>query len=523
MMDAHGDVKLNAADAVRERERGVRRRPCLVGCLAVVCVLLVLLLIAVQWFRGMLYDTITPERKTAIAEAEAKVVQLPPEWHVPATQIPQEVAMFQRDFSRDVEAIRKNHEALITGLGDDYDTTHTLFGRMGYAITPLDEGQRTSYSLMIAELEPITDRATSVTALPDYNVDNVLEMPRFMELQIFAKLMRVKANVEAVDGHCIKAMDSAMLPLAIMRRLPQSQLITHLIGVAITAICSEAIGEIAETCSDVAALRHGLAIMNERRDIATVVPKDFIQYADEFAYLRSAAANGAPIDLSAQTRAQYWNQYLWVMSPAYFRWLLVHLPPGDYRIPAVRRSLDERTPKSTSRWNWERLFGDLIAEDNPSKMMPLARLASGLLGTNVVAYLMTTATPNFEETITRTEVSEALYDLARLRLAQRIVELDQGSSTTAASERIEMIKAYLKPFPSDPFSGSDFLLDEYGRFYSVGPDKHDDHNIIIYNATNGTISSGDIGYVPPRVPVEKIKVEVDNEELDKMLMEFESL
>lgn len=72
--------------------------------------------------------------------------------------------------------------------------------------------------------------------------------------------------------------------------------------------------------------------------------------------------------------------------------------------------------------------------------------------------------------------AKVYYDLTRLILAQRLVELS-GETTSGSMEAL--VPKYLPKVPVCPFSGKPYLWDAAwnggrGRFYSIGPDKLDD-------------------------------------------------
>src|SRR5690606_16959473 len=91
----------------------------------------------------------------------------------------------------------------------------------------------------------------------------------------------------------------------------------------------------------------------------------------------------------------------------------------------------------------------------------------------------------------REKIVIARYDLLRLFLAQRIETLE-GRATTSLAELKS--RYFAADPPLDPFTGGDFLFNSAtGSYYSVGPDKADNTAAPFeYDATNGTLSSGDL-------------------------------
>ena len=116
----------------------------------------------------------------------------------------------------------------------------------------------------------------------------------------------------------------------------------------------------------------------------------------------------------------------------------------------------------------------------------------GLIPRRTEEVLYNIAIPNLKNAITRGLKAKAKFDLARLVLASRIEELETGKSV---SNIRELIPKYFPDEPKDPFSEQPYLWDSASKtFYSIGPDKLDDQNLLQYDPTNGTISNGDISF-----------------------------
>src|SRR5690606_5845556 len=109
-------------------------------------------------------------------------------------------------------------------------------------------------------------------------------------------------------------------------------------------------------------------------------------------------------------------------------------------------------------------------------------------GISAGAYQTAIAQPNIQESATRTRVVQAAYDLTMLHFAERLAQLKAKPIYPGQSG----IAAYLETVPTDPFSGSPFKKSDNGIWYSIGPDKDDDNLKVIYDATNGTLSDGDV-------------------------------
>ena len=158
----------------------------------------------------------------------------------------------------------------------------------------------------------------------------------------------------------------------------------------------------------------------------------------------------------------------------------------------------------------------------------LSRLLPWLIILVVIGVLSLIATPNFLESQTRAKVSRVQSDLRSVVTALETYNLDNKGYP----EKIEALwqgqVAYLNSAPTDPFGGESFSSSRgYGEntrlrylagaeayrnalsagliqpgekvpskkfylLYSFGPDGADDRGSILYDATNGTVSRGDI-------------------------------
>ena len=492
MMESNGEEKLRGAEELRGKKREVRRRPCLVGCLAGICLLLVAAVIALQWLRGELLSWLEPGQLAAMERAETHVPDVPREWLEKATVPPSEVVRFAEDFHKAMERVARDHETLWFGTGDplaDKFTTRALVVRLDYAMPTLDEDQRTSFAALMKDLSPVIDMVTSATALPGYTLQPAEGTPSYLETKNFVSMMRAKAVVEAAEGKCMSAVESALLPLRMTQRDRTSYIVTHLIAVAEANVAVTALMDVVEVCGDREALMRALELLDGARQIIYGVDENELKYAELFTALRQAKADGAPIDLEGQTEAQLWRQYRWIHSTHYSRWVLDNLPPGSeaYKRAAVRvKGAGGGGMGGNKLMDWA--YGQAEIRYPDGRLTKTQRMRNGLLGMDMtlfVSYWLYTG--NEAEAWGRVQHSQALYELARLRVAQRLAALD-------GAKRTEEIMAYLKPAAIDPFTSGPMKVSGGGKFYSLGPDKVDDGGTVLYDATNGAVSRGDVGF-----------------------------
>lgn len=105
-----------------------------------------------------------------------------------------------------------------------------------------------------------------------------------------------------------------------------------------------------------------------------------------------------------------------------------------------------------------------------------------------------------DELRVRDQVASARFQLVRLTLAARWYQMSTGYPPSATTQLRPMYPAGL---PVDPFTSLPLLLASdrtVVALYSTGPDLSDDRAEVLYDPTNGTISTGDIAV---RLPVER--------------------
>lgn len=455
-----------------------RRGPCLRwGCI-VFGVVVVLAAVAVLVVRQKIRSSLTDEQWVQIQAMETEVVTLPEEWHRPATLPPLEIVAFWDDFSIQMESILDKHQALMGTGYDPASTSTSLFEQMRSNAVPVRPDQQTSYSLLLADLQPLFDETSRTASLPGYTVETDLyttQIPKFLYVQTFAMLASVVGRQHAAAGDCIGAVETAALPIRLIKHGEYDSALIHLYSVAVTGISVNALNSIATSCTDTLALERGLHLLNNLRDTTFPGHNDLWRYADSLGALRYAAAHGYPVDLSPQTQAGYYSQARWLYTPRYWQWIVDNLPATDRRVEVAKARIAQHMEWQENDW-YQEIKQSQSDYTNP---YPIAQKAAALvLGVDPYALLAVTAASTFKETETRTKTAMALYDLTRLRFAQRLAEL----------KGLPVPTAYDDPFTSGPLPFSSAKK----SFYSVGPDTKDDRSELLYDATNGTISPGDL-------------------------------
>lgn len=484
-----------------------RRRWTKCGCIVAACLLVLLVsgLVAVRYFVKAQY---TPEQWDQMKRAEEEVLQLPPEWHQPATLPPAEVVAFAREVFPKVTEISQTHEDLLFG---DYSREQELLGRMR-AAGDLTAEEETSLSLFMDDLEPILEQSSATVQVPGYTFELDLYAPStssFLEMQILTKFASIASLAYLRQGNPVLAVETAALPLRMRRRPAQSNGISHLISTAVASISAYTLFTISDSTSNTRALSRGVELMEELKHVVFPGKIETWRYSNVLGPLRFAAAYGYPVNLEPQPLVDFYTQLIPFHSGHYYTWITKNFPLKDPRAEGAQARLEllQRPPIDYEEVfkipeEGEDLFsGFEEAEEqeavkldmSDTTSVPKLQLAVSklLLGVNPYAMLLSIANETYDETEARIRVAMAMYDLAQIHFAQRLAEV--------RGEKPANMETWLKNVPGletqllDPFTSSSYLYGvNVSAPYSVGPDKKDNGAAITYDATNGTFSTGDV-------------------------------
>jgi hypothetical protein len=449
--------------------------------MAIICVLLFTSVFAIRQY---LQYRLTPAQWATIDEAQTQVISLPGDWHKPAKIPSPEVVNFHRDLQAEMDAIRTRYEDYL------FRTRDGVLDRMKFLPDPVGLDKETTYVQLLADLNPLIKQASEITQKPGYTLEIFpysFEVVNFLDLYTFEKLMIIQSMVALINGNDLEAVDLAFLSLRLNQREEQSLIITHMIAVIEVHLAVTNLYRIAELTTNTAALRHELDLLNQLRP--RVFPgeiKNWI-YGSALLRLRTAAADGYPIDLSPQAKVYYIRQNQFLESSKYLRWLVEHLPLGSPRRPGIQKMLDEKLQQDQS--NRESLPAEIKRRlkdmDFTSEKNYLYYPTKMLLGVDPFALLHINMETDKVDFFSRANTALARYDMTRMYIQRRLqdagIAVDSSTTTNTAD-------AYIDPYSGKPFQ----LSGPEHHPYSIGPDKEDDKAAITYDATNGTLSSGDI-------------------------------
>lgn len=340
----------------------------------------------------------------------------------------------------------------------------------------LHEDERTTLSVLAKAAVPFLDECSRTVTLAGYEA-GISEPGHHSAInwytwQIAAQAACAQAFVLAEEGKWEPAFDYALLPLRRAQRHPANFLVLHLISLGCQSVAARSLDALAVECPDPRLLRRTLEEMNRLRDRVNHNIMEQGDLADYLGQLRSYRRGGYPADLFPGKPKMHYMSLALEASLDFPQWMVENLPPGDPR----RVTYQKMIPGAGS--------------GGPGSGPVSARLGLRGMRTLFPEMLYRLGRPSLQVPRIREQTALALYDLARLRLATRILELEGKGDGTGDEEQVSRL---LTEMPVDPFSGASFLRDEAaGVYYSVGPDGGDDRLGEIYDPTNGTISRGDL-------------------------------
>jgi len=441
------------------------------------------------WFESRLDSA----RRAEMIRMDTEVITLPPEWQK-AAQVPS---------AEDIEAEETvNHELYRIGnkypeVIADSHSTDTLKKKLQKQL-PLEAHEQKMLDEFMAEFLPVVRMTSQTASLESHTLSMgfYIENWYYVSISYIAKCGSVAALELARQGDYRGAIDVAMVLVKYVRHHAQGQFISHIISVACTGSAIDVINTVISQNDDPGVLHYALSSLDNMRDQAYPKNMEYWRFSDYVAEIANAKAAGYPsADLSPQPAAGYVDQWFDLNSVSYWRWLVDNLPPGDARVTLAKRRI--RTEEA-------RLSGSSSLRNSLDKVAATPtrrRVLQSLIGYSPAAFLagyfgsIDTSVP-----ITRAQVVTAQYELTRLRIAQRLAELET-SATAPIGPRL--VQPYLGgTVPDDPFSSATAsgahapmrFSATHNRFYSVGPDGDDDGMSVLYD--NDGLSNGDVYMVP---------------------------
>lgn len=395
-----------------------RRSPRLIATVVISLVLIILIAdIGPRIARKVLLKDKPPAEQAAIRRYAHEPVTLQPEWLVA-----QPLPAGADDFLNTLEAANetsefKNAHAVLT---------HLIWVRGWHS----PDDARTTLALTAAVVDPWVAPFTALVRDPGYELflhDDA--QTGYLPWTALHAYLRLQLRVAAADGAHDRALHTAETLLRGLHRPWNVGGFTHGMGIFHADMLTTEIAGIVRFSADLALLRGlaGLLREHEAGVVPSVYLRDDSHLDDAIGRLRAARAWGATID-----RLEFGSA---VELYAYAAGHGAVAAPGTSTDGWFTRALS-KTPQMRALRN--EMFAVIVREfPSDNERHALAR-----------------------------------YRLMRLRLAQRIAELEGRTEDAATQDQARLLDGEIL---RDPFSGQPFLFNaERRRFYSVGPDRDDD-------------------------------------------------
>ena len=340
----------------------------------------------------------------------------------------------------------------------------------------------------LPQFEALIAAFVEMVKQPDYEIDavtsdsdpwmisNTGRQDYLLSLQIMSKMLQIKTSELVAEGKTPEAFAAAESIVRASKTHPFSVLIHRLIGISILSIGSSSWHQAVDHCSDGNLLRDTLKLQISLKPQKEMISDNVhLGVTDSIGQIRSAKRRGIETNIQGMTGKQISGEAMRVEAECLEKFTLPKLTDQTQKDNIQRMIKDFRTSAS--------LFGG-----KPQNALGYgAKAISGI----VTPVLFGIARPNFSEAVTREKVSLARFDLLILSTAWKIYTLEHN----AEPEKPEALAPDLLPeIPRDPFAQDGRPYASKPRLYSVGPDGTDQEGDILYDPTNGAMSSGDIFY-----------------------------
>jgi hypothetical protein len=346
----------------------------------------------------------------------------------------------------------------------------------------------------LAELTPLTDAFTALVRRPDFKhgiitnwVEDFREVPdRLIAFQNGAVVLRIKSQVEAKAGKMESALRDAETILLASRSDGYEPLCNQLIEVAFCNIGVTALSGVQRQCEDPVLLRRMLDMQHALAGQLVYFNQIDLPVGalDVVGMLREYRRLGVRVDYQNLTGREACLRYRIIPQKLNALGQIKQLPQVKNGVPQQNVARAGQVPLGVDEMKKVKVNpADVIVE----KESLLDRYKNSLSD----PFLFEISESNFKESSMRADLALNKFDLLRLETARKLYRLEKGK---APASDAELVPAYLPKLPVDRFSTDKkaSFKDVTGVPYSIGPDAKDNGNVIAYDPTNGTFSTGDV-------------------------------
>jgi hypothetical protein len=294
------------------------------------------------------------------------------------------------------------------------------------------------------------------------------EEPDSLLLMHLGRLFCLKAQCASEERRWADAIGDSLLAIQIARRQNASSLIFHFYAHAIVTLGVSSLFQVAAKCPDEDLLLSSLTQLGNQEPWIVPIIRQSDVLTDTVSILRRKIRLGRKVDLSRTVPAgDFYKENMGKM---------VSLHDVDFRNP--RDILDLL----------ESFILFLPVEESYARTM----------------YWISAETGTDEAT--NELVSKVRFDLLRIHLANRILELEQGKRTDRS---VDFVPRFFPEDLHDPFANAPYLWDATNEtFYSIGPDKIDQGNDLTYSQAT---KKGDISLVARKPTQADIRAEAEED------------
>jgi hypothetical protein len=433
----------------------IRKKITFRGCLTVYAIILLCIVLFLIFGPGVLLHFVrraagmSPAARAEMDRFFEEPVRIPKEWQV-VEPFPQEVLDASNRLAQRWTAIEQSK---------GYWEWVNFYDRLKRGDTLTDEDWA-AISRILRQQQAFRQQLSALVELPGYEfeafpgLESRYRIIDFLLVNVAVKLLCLESYDLAHQDKWDQAFEPCLICLRMIRRHPASDTVTHLAAIGTEEMVSKCVCCLAVECEDAQVLRSLLTDMNRLHpDINLNVLREAL-LVSAVAELRHFARKGEAVDFDS------------VRPAAYFRRQVLFIEAGKTGEGPLPDGLSRR---QIATW--------LFRND-----LPFSRVAAD--------YLYGLSVSNYFEMRTRELTAESYYDLARLIIAARIHQLETAEEAPSVDD---IVPTLLPEKLIDPFSDETYGWDsEQHCFYSVGPDQTDNACAVVYDPTNGTLSTGDI-------------------------------
>jgi hypothetical protein len=341
----------------------------------------------------------------------------------------------------------------------------------------------------LSQLDSLTSALETLVRMPDYEIDVLMleTDPMIMgpsenndyhdylfSLQTLSKILEIKISLLVREEKTAEAFSTAETIMLSAKTHKFSNLMHRLISISVLSNGSQSWHKAVAKCDDPDLLRKALKRQISLKPDPKLILQDIqLDVTDRIGIIRSARRKGINTDIQGMTGKEIMGESLRMEAE-----LLEQVT-----LPKIK--------KETDKENIRKLIKDLKTSSALFGGKPRNARGYGAkaLSRIVTPILFGIARPNFLEAVTREKVSLARFDLLILSTAWKIYTLEHGAEVEKPED---LVPDLLPEIPRDPFAQDGKPYASKPFLYSIGPDSADQEGDVLYDPTNGTISSGDI-------------------------------